>query len=192
MSKNILVIGLIVIVAAILIYSFSGRQDSDSESVMSGDSDVAMKLPTSNHEGADEMLGDGDVAMSEEEMEYQGRVWAGNLAKLLDFNEEDYQRAVKSDKLIALYFYANWCPICKVEFLKMGEAFDALTTDEVIGFRVNFNDNETSRAEEDLAREFGVAYQHTKVFVKSGERILKSPESWEESRYLSEIKKFVK
>ena len=40
-----------------------------------------------------------------------------------------------------------------------------------------------------LARQFGVAYQHTKVFVRSGKKILKSPEGWDDKRYDIEINK---
>lgn len=117
----------------------------------------------------------------------QGAILAGTSAPLLDFTKAEYDAAIASDKLVVLYFYANWCPICKAEFPLMQEAFNGLQTDKVIGFRVNYNDNETDNDEKNLAREFGVAYQHTKVFVKDGERILKSPEGWDRERYNTEI-----
>jgi len=118
---------------------------------------------------------------------YVGTVLAGRPAPLLDFTKADYDAAVKSDKLIVLYFYANWCPTCKAEFPITRGAFDELTTDKAIGFRVNYNDDQTDDDEKNLAREFGVAYQHTKVFVKNGKRILKSPETWGDKRYDIEI-----
>lgn len=73
----------------------------------------------------------------------------------------------------------------------MQSAFNQLATDRVIGFRVNYNDNETDAAENSLASEFGVAYQHTKVAIKNGQRVLKSPESWDQARYLTEINKLL-
>ena len=120
---------------------------------------------------------------------FSGTLLAGRSSPLLAFEKADYDKALKTDKLIVLYFYANWCPICRAEFPKMEEVFDELETSEVIGLQVNFNDSETDDHEVELARELGVAYQHTKVFLKNGKRILKSPESWEKDRYTSEINK---
>ena len=118
---------------------------------------------------------------------YKGEVLAGSVAPLLAFNKADYDLAVASGKLIVLYFYANWCPLCKAEFPIMQEVFNALTNDRVVGFRVNYNDSETDADEKVLAKEFGVAYQHTKVLAQNGKRVLKSPESWNRDRYIKEI-----
>ena len=137
------------------------------------------------------MQKDGETMMDKGEtmMKYSGAVLAGKSAPLLDFTKADYDAAVKSDKLVVLYFYANWCPICKAEFPVMQKTFNELGTDKVIGFRVNYNDDQTDADEKALAKQFGVAYQHTKVFVKNGERILKSPEGWDDKRYDMEINK---
>ena len=131
----------------------------------------------------------GGKTSGETMMKYTGTALAGKSAPLLDFKKADYDTALKSDKLIILYFYANWCPLCKIEFPNAQTAFNELTTDKVIGFRVNYNDDQTDADEVALARQFGVAYQHTKVFVKNGQKILKSPESWDDKRYDIEISK---
>ena len=118
---------------------------------------------------------------------YTGQVLAGQASPLLDFTKQDYDVALASNKLIVLYFYADWCPICRKEFPVMQAAFHELAFSDVVGFRVNFNDHFTDEFEKSLAQEHGVAYQHTKVFVKGGQRILKSPETWEKSDYISQI-----
>jgi hypothetical protein len=74
----------------------------------------------------------GDTVMKKEEgamMKYTGAVLAGTAAPLLDFTKADFDSAIKSDKLVVLYFYANWCPICRAEFPMAEAAFHELTTD---------------------------------------------------------------
>lgn len=155
---------------------------------------------TSNpdREACEKMIGEAAIAgatnkqplpVPEHQEKFSGSKLGGSRSPLLEFNPADYTAAAKSGKLIVLYFYANWCPLCKAEFPKVIAAFDAETSNAVVGFRVNFNDTETSAEEKELAREFGVAYQHTKVFVKNGKRILKAPDSWDTARYTSEINK---
>ena len=124
--------------------------------------------------------------------EYQGTLLAGAQAPFLTFAQADYEKAKASDKLVVLYFYANWCPTCKKELERETHpAFNELDRDDVVAFRVNYRDSDTEKAEEVLASEFGIGYQHTKVFLKNGEQILKSPESWDKERYLEEIGKAI-
>lgn len=137
---------------------------------------------------------EGDATMKKDEgamMKYSGAMLAGKSAPLLDFTKADYDAAVKTDKLLVLYFYANWCPICKAEFPNAQAAFNELTTNKVVGFRVNYKDSDTDNDEIALARQFGVTYQHTKVLLKNGKQILKAPDSWDKKRYLDEINKAI-
>lgn len=122
---------------------------------------------------------------------YTGQVLAGSSAPLLDFNKADYDKASQSNKTILLYFYAAWCPICKEELPRLYGAFNELNNDKIIGFRVNFNDDQTNDDERAIARQFGVPYQHTKVLVKNGKVIGKFPDSWDKARYLIEINKSI-
>ena len=129
--------------------------------------------------------------MVSKESSYAGTILAGSSSPLLAFNKEDYDKAINTNKTVILYFYANWCPICREEFPQMKEAFGELKTDKVVGFRVNFNDDQTYDNERNLARQFGVPYQHTKVFLQNKQSILKSTESWNKQRYLDEINKVI-
>lgn len=176
-------------------YYFSQQSESVNElDAMMDDDDAMMEKDSmmEDDEHGDTMMEDDKDAMMEEgevmsDSSYSGQVLAGDEAPLLVFNQADYDKAVSEGKLVTLYFYANWCPICRAEFPKMEAAFNQLSSDEVVGFRVNFNDNETDDDEVALARKYGVPYQHTKVFVKNGEQVLKSPEEWDTQRYLNEI-----
>ncbi len=57
----------------------------------------------------DAMMDKGDTMM----VKYTGTVLAGTSALLLDYNKADYDAAIAGDKLVVLYFYDNWCQICK-------------------------------------------------------------------------------
>lgn len=182
-----------VIVAALalgggyLIYKDSNDVPDDAAAegaMMEKDSSEDAMMPRSG-----EVMEPKDEVMME--AQYTGAALAGSASPLLDFTKADYEKAIASGKPIALYFYANWCPVCRAEFPKMQGAFDELSGDDIIGFRVNYNDSDTDADEVALARKFGVAYQHTKVFLKNGEQILKSPESWDEARYAEELGKLI-
>ena len=165
---------------------------------MAEEGDKMMQDGEAMKDAGEQMMQDGDKMMHGDDgdagfmspagVSYYGDVLAQSPdgAVLLDFNQSDYENAIANEKLVVLFFYANWCPICAEEFPKMEEAFKELPAG-VVGFRVNFNDSETDSYEKGLASQFGVAYQHTKVFVKNGARVLKAPDSWDTARFISEI-----
>lgn len=121
---------------------------------------------------------------------YEGNVLAGNTSPLLDFTRADYDKALASGKIVLLYFYANWCPICRAEVPQaLYPAFNELSSNGVIGFRVNYNDSDTDESEKALAKEFVITYQHAKVILKNGKAVAKSMETWDKEQYLQEITK---
>ncbi|MEK7464530.1 MAG: thioredoxin family protein [Patescibacteria group bacterium] len=143
-------------------------------------------------EVVEEKEGETMIKKEEEAMitKYAGMVLAGKSAPLLDYNKADYDSAIASDKLVVLYFYANWCPICKAETANaLYPAFNELTADNVVGFRISYKDSETDSDEKALAVKYGIPYQHTKVLVKNGKQVLKAPDGWDKSRYIAEINK---
>ena len=168
----------------------NGMMEEDESSLIMDEDDTMLMKDESTADHADDgMMMEGSDSMMKE-TSFSGSVIAGTSAPLIDFNTTDYEQALASDKLVVLYFYANWCPVFTEEVANaLYPAFNELTRDDVVGFRINYNDNQTDDQEKALAREFGVAYQHTKVFVQNKERVLKSPESWDKDRYFSEIEK---
>ena len=77
------------------------------------------------------------------------------------YEKSEYEKARSANRPIFLFFYANWCPTCEVQEPITVATLNSLTNSNVIGFRVNYNDSDTSSDEEILAKEFGVRYQHT-------------------------------
>ena len=72
-----------------------------------------------------------------------------------------------------LYFYATWCPTCKVaneDFL----ANPNKIPEDVVLIRINYNDPDTDAEEKDLAKKYGITYQHTFVQIDAeGNQIAK-------------------
>lgn len=124
-------------------------------------------------------------------LEYSGKVLAGKSSPFLEYNQSDYEKARNTGKIIFLDFYANWCPVCRGEAPEIKSGFDSLTSDKVIGFRVNYNDPNTDENEKKLAEEFKIPYQHTKVILKNGKEVLKDGEVWDREKFLEEINKYL-
>lgn len=169
-----------------------GRTGPNCEFAACPNSDVMKKDDAVMDKKDNAMMGDDGAMMDKKDdammAAFTGTVLAGSKSPLIDYNKADYDKALASDKLVVLYFYANWCPICRVEFPESQKAFNELNDDRVVGFRINYEDSDVTPDEKVLAREFNVTYQHTKVFIKDGKRILKAPETWNKDRYLSKIR----
>ncbi len=81
----------------------------------------------------------------------------------------EYSKAAldeSSDKRRVLYFYATWCPTCKVaneDFTKN----PGKIPEDVVVIRTNYNDPNTDQEEKDLAKKYGITYQHTFVQIDS-------------------------
>lgn len=164
----------------------SAAPDAMMEKDAMAKSDV-MEKSENSMEKADIM--EKDEAMMEKPS-YMGKVLAGTEStKYLDFNKADYGKALKENKKILLYFYSSWCPVCKKEQVDTFAAFNELSDQDLIGFRVNYRDSDTDADEEALAQQFGVGYQHTKIILKDGQRVGKWPDSWDKQRYLEELSK---
>lgn len=119
---------------------------------------------------------------------YTGSVLAGKTTPYLEFNKADYEKAKQEGRLIVLNFYADWCPICRAEQPDAKAAFDSLNIPNVVGFQVNFKDDQTDADEQALAKEFAIPYQHTKVILKDGKEILKETAQWDKNAFVDAIK----
>lgn len=79
----------------------------------------------------------------------------------------EYSKAVldqAADKRRALYFYASWCPICRPANEDFKKNSSKIPEDMVV-VRVNYNDPDTDQEEKDLAKKYGITYQHTFVQI---------------------------
>tara|TARA_Y100000310_G_scaffold345764_1_gene469565 strand:+ start:1088 stop:1612 length:525 start_codon:yes stop_codon:yes gene_type:complete len=119
--------------------------------------------------------------------DYLGTTLSGTTTPYLDFNIQDYEKALQENKIIFLNFYADWCPTCRREQPGIFSAFYKLDNPNIIGFRINYKDSYTDEDEIDLARKYGITYQHTKVILKDGEVIKKELSQWGEEKTINEL-----
>lgn len=63
-----------------------------------------------------------------------------------------------------LFFYASWCPTCKPADANFRKNISKIPEDVAL-IRVNYNDSETDQEEKDLAKKYGITYQHTFVQI---------------------------
>jgi thiol-disulfide isomerase/thioredoxin len=122
---------------------------------------------------------------------YSGALLAGEKTPLLDFNKEDYEKALADDKIIFLYFYTIDCPKCLIDKKPMYEAFDSMESSKIIGFRVNYADEATDLYEGKLAYDFKIEGSHTKVVLKDSTMVLKSSSTWNKNDYVRQIAQFL-
>ena len=68
------------------------------------------------------------------------------------------------NKRRVLYFYANWCPTCKPADANF-KANQSKIPEDALVIRVNYNDSDTDAEEKELAKKYGITYQHTFVQI---------------------------
>lgn len=202
--KRIAIAVALLAVLALVVVGCTSEENSmmKEDSMMEETFDDTMMVEEDVMMESDEMMEEEDVMMKEDSMMEDENmmtsdemmlenVLAGESSSLyLEFNKKSYEKALADNKVILLDFYAKWCPTCKKEQPEIIAAFNKLDKENIVGFRVNYKDGDTDDYEVALAKEFGIAYQHTKVIIVNGERVLKSPESWDEERYVTELSKY--
>lgn len=121
---------------------------------------------------------------------YTGAKLAGGglFAPYLEFNQIDYEIALASNQIIMLYFFTSGCQTCAEEQQNLKTAFnEAIATDDLIAFQVNYNNYQTDDFEKQLAKDFSVTLENTKVFLQNGQVIKTAQEQWDGITYVEEI-----
>lgn len=100
-----------------------------------------------------------------------------------------YEEAKSSGKIILIEFYANWCPKCAAQQPNIEAAFEEITNPEIVGFRVNYRDSDTDETEVEIARKFGISYQHSHLIIDSEENVLlkEIATQWSKEQVLEKI-----
>lgn len=82
--------------------------------------------------------------------------------RYIDYSKATLDQAATNRRV--LFFYANWCPTCRPTDADLS-ANKSKIPEDVTVIRVNYNDTDTDQEEKDLAKQYGVTYQHTFVQI---------------------------
>lgn len=85
-------------------------------------------------------------------------------SRYIPYSKSALDKASNSRRV--LFFYASWCPTCKPADANFTQNAGKIPEDVTL-IRVNYNDPETDQEEKDLAKKYGITYQHTYVQIDS-------------------------
>ena len=184
MSKVlVLMIGLVVVAGGVWWWVNSSSSQGDEkmmegESMMKLSEEKAMMENDAKAEDAGMMEKQSDNMMEKPTMEAKesgmmktASTMMGENERYLTYTKENFEQSKESRRV--LFFYASWCPNCKPADADF-EAKRSEIPSDVRVIRVNYNDPDTDQEEKDLAKQYGVTYQHTFVQInKDGQVVTK-------------------
>ena len=83
-------------------------------------------------------------------------------SRYVEYSKPALEKAAANRRV--LFFYASWCPTCRPADANFKENISKIPEDVTV-IRVNYNDPETNQEEKDLAKKYGITYQHTFVQI---------------------------
>ncbi len=113
----------------------------------------------------------------------------GGVSRYYNWDKAMFDQAVADGKTIYLEFSADWCPACKAQEPELVAGFAELNDPDVVGFKIHYKDDASTDEHNELIQQYQIAYQHTKVVLKDGQQVLKSPEAWTKNKFLEEMRK---
>ncbi len=116
---------------------------------------------------------------------WAGTIISGLYSPFLEFVRSDFDRAVREGKLAVLFFYDSENGDA-IELIRLTNAFAKRTAGGVVGFKVDFG-AQADPAEREIATYYSVEKTNTKVLIRNGIILLKTPDVWNEARIAKEI-----
>lgn len=180
--KNPIIIFVVVAVVAVLgIGAYTMSKSSSPSDSMVKKNEVMMPKEETSMEPSNAMMKKDDSAMEGEKMMDE---------KMTDSRYVQYSKFAldsASGNRRVLFFYASWCPTCKPADASFTQNVSKIPEDLTL-IRVNYNDPETDQEEKNLAKKYGITYQHTLVQIDSNGREVAKWNGGQIDELLSNIK----
>lgn len=168
MNNKLIIAGVVFLVLAGGGVFFSSQQSKSAENAKMAQEEAAMV----GKEGA-VMEGNDEVMMKNDDsaMEKDDAMMQKSDDQYVEYSKTVLDNASSNRRV--LFFYASWCPTCKSADADLKANTSKIPTDVAV-IRVNYSDSETDQEEKDLAKKYGITYQHTYVQIDGqGKEIMK-------------------
>lgn len=157
MNKGIIIAGIIILVLVGGGLYITNQQSQKAEEAKTEQEKAALKA---QEDAAMKEKQDKDAMMKKDDDKMTTDKNAS--ARYVAYSKAIFDQT--ADKRRVLYFYANWCPICRPTDANFKENVSKIPEDVVV-IRVNYNDTDTDQEEKDLAKKYVIPYQHTFVQI---------------------------
>lgn len=158
MNKQSMIVGAVVLVVVLAVGAFILNSNKNTTDGMMKDEAANTMMKDDKTQG-DVMMKDektqGDSMMKDEKMMGENESYIPYSSTVL---------ASTAAKKRVLFFFANWCPTCIPTDKEFQASTDKIPADVAV-IRVNYQDTDTDQEEKDLAKKYGVTYQHTFVEI---------------------------
>lgn len=92
----------------------------------------------------------------------------------LQYSKEDYDKALKENRVILLYFTSNWCKECRDQASINSLVMEDMLYQSIVGLDIHILDSETTTETDALAKKFDVTKESTLVILdKTGAVVFK-------------------
>lgn len=162
MNRILLIVGAIAVLIMIGAgISYISNQSSDSQGTRQKEASMTSSQNDSMME-KEETMSDPAASSDQDTMMAKG--------SYVPYSQTALESTAKTKRI--LFFYANWCPTCRPVNLELQEN-EAKLPQGVRVVRVNYNDTDTDEAEKELAKQYGITYQHTFILIDEDGKELK-------------------
>ncbi len=172
--KNPMMIVIIILVVAVVSFGvFTLSQKSSQSDSMIKNDEVMMTKDETSMKPNDTMIKDEDAMQNDKMMvdEQNSPTMKMSSSRYVEYSKGALESKTTDRRV--LFFYASWCPTCKPSDVSFRENASKIPEDVTL-IRVNYNDPETDQEEKDLAKKYGITYQHTFVQIDaSGKEVTK-------------------
>ena len=160
MNKVILPISLIGL-GVLVVGGFLFFQQSSQKNAMMQKEESMMEVDQNQQETT---MQKEEEMMKEETKDEDSMMKKDGMAedRYVEYSKTAFENASQGRRV--LFFYASWCPTCIPADKSISDNMKSLPADMTV-IRVNYNDPETDQEEKDLAKLYGITYQHTFVQI---------------------------